>query len=150
MELVVRVKHQYLTYSLPEIKQLPFRSHFQAKMNLIMAEYLTILRAGRKMKVDVATLRKWLNDGQRLPSQDRHLAKIDEHYFLCWERRELRQGRKAREKHNYEARRKAARITADQEWQKEAGRQAIDGTANFISPSTTPVGSPFNDLKKNV
>lgn len=122
-------KKRTLTTWLPEIKQLPFRSSLLAKLNILLAEYGSIAKTAERTGLGEQTLRRLLNEPVSIPLGAGD--KIDEHYFLCWERRELRhKGRK-----DSKARSALAKQQTDEAWQKEAGRQAIENGANFVEPA---------------
>lgn len=123
-------KKRTLTTWLPEIKQLPFRAAMAAKVNILLAEYGSVAKTAERVGIQESTLRR-LMDGSPvvLPST---ADKIDEHYFLCWERRELRhKGRKESKARSAIAKRQIAAA-----WQQEAGRQAIENNVNFLEPAT--------------
>jgi len=128
-----------MTSWLPTIKQLPFRAAFLAKLTLIMAEYGTMTRAARRMGLAPAMLSRWLReDGPgcgAVSPKPKNAELIDHHYFICWERREMRHPAARRRKAALrKAQEAAARALADATWQKEAERQAIAGKANFMEP----------------
>lgn len=122
-------KKRTLTTWLPEIKQLPFRAAMLAKVNILLAEYGSVAKTAERVGILESSLRRLMSGHPSLlPST---ADKIDEHYFLCWERRELRhKGRK-----ESKARAKLAKQQTAEAWQKEAVRQAIENDVNFLEPA---------------
>ena len=129
-------KRKRLTYWLPSVKQLPFRSALTAKLHLILSEYGNANRAAKQMGLPRAALSRWIL--QDFFPDPRNAALIDEHYFICWERRELRNMRKKEQRadpEGYRAKREIeARLHSDAAWRAEAQRQAINGTGAFFEP----------------
>jgi hypothetical protein len=79
--------------------QLSFLNSFEAKLTLIMR----ILRrrdvVAARLGIHERTLRRWLHKDDRfvLPLNE-HLAKVDEVYFFCWEKKCMAVERRRRAK----------------------------------------------------
>lgn len=134
------------SYSLPTIKQLPFRSHLLAKLLLILREYGSRNKAAKKMGINRCQFSRWLRESGDPKCGPCWLAPksaelIDGHYAICWEKREIR----ARKERNRVALKEAVGVNiiatwkepadhAANEWNQEAIRQAPSGVPMSFEP----------------
>lgn len=128
------------SYSLPPIKQLPFRSHLLAKLRLILREYDDSRnKAAKKMGIHRCLFSRWLResgDPKCGPTwlKPKNAELIDAHYAMAWERREIREKKEKNRVANKQAIQEAARAHADEEWNCEAIRQAPSGVPMSFEP----------------
>jgi hypothetical protein len=68
------------------VRQLTFRQHFLAKLNLIRRRYKSLTRTAKKIGVDRRIFARWLSDKGPVTPRATHAKRIDELYAIEFER----------------------------------------------------------------
>lgn len=131
------------TTFLPAIKQLPFRAAIRAKLNVLLSEYGSVYKVSEKTGIHRPTLERLLDGNAAILNST--ADKIDEHYFVCWERREVRANKRRETTAERKAREALYKGQCDEEWRKESLRQAVENGNNFVPDMGSP--EPLEVLK---